>query len=58
MFRFEPDKPSHVVGEIGETDFRFGTRDTDRAHDEPHQTLLMSEDMLDSRTDLGFAGIG
>lgn len=55
---FEQDKPTHVVGEIAETDFRFGTRDTDRAHDEPHQTLLMIEDMLDGQTELGFAGIG
>ena len=53
-----PDEPPHVVGKIGKADLHPRPGDPDRAHNQDHRPFLISEDVLDSRADFGFAGIG
>ena len=45
------DQAILVVGEIGERQFRLGTRQADRADEEAKAVLLMREDMLDPGAD-------
>lgn len=51
------DQPVKVIGDVGEDEFRLGTRDADRADEQPKAVLLMREDMLDPRADRGFGRI-
>lgn len=48
---FMEDQPVEIVGEVGERQFRFGSRQTDGANEQAEPVLLMGEDMLDCRPD-------
>jgi hypothetical protein len=51
------DQPVEVVGDVGQDQFRLGTRDTDCADKQPEAVLLMREDMLDRGADRGLRGV-
>ena len=44
-------EPVHIIGEIGEGQFRLGPRQADPANEQPIAVLLMGEDMLHMGTD-------
>ncbi len=51
-------EPVHIMGEIGESQFRLGPRQADRANEQPIVVLLMGEDMLHTGTDTRLLAIG
>ena len=45
------DHSVHVVGDVGERQFRLGAGEADRANEEAETGLLVGEDMLDGGPD-------
>jgi hypothetical protein len=54
----EPEIATHIVCQVGEADLHPCPGDADRADDQPHVALLVSEHVLDCRAHCGFPGIG
>ena len=55
---FVKDQAVHIVGEIGEADFGFGTGQADGADHQAEAILLPGENMFDAGADARFLGIG
>ena len=54
----EPDRPVHVVDQVGQPDLHPGSRQADGAHHEFHRPLLPGEDVLDGRTNPRLPAVG
>ena len=55
---FKPEESLHVVREVGETYLGLSAGDANRAHEQAHAVLLVTEDVLNLGADLGFGGVG
>ena len=52
------DQAVQIVGQIGQRDLGLGALDTDGADEQAHLVFLLSEQMLDAGTNLGFDPVG
>lgn len=54
----EPDRPIHVVDQIGQSDLHPGSGQANRAHHERHRPFLPTENVLDRGADLRHLAVG